>query len=237
MLDKVSIPSPPLEPPVSLLISCLASIPFYDKSYVTGSRPFPAFNVDKLTEILDLSVRAYRHDDMDSIVPLIGLLLLIAQSASSEVKVRLRTRLLPADQDRTTVLGQGDSLSHRLLRLGTEPMTPRLKDLVPALLFELSDKDPKQFVHNIGFGYGAGLLYSMGIPFSKDDLEVENSEYAAERSEVNPITGQRRDMEPKFDLPEMTEEEKEREAERLFVLFERFVLASVPLLLLTYSLD
>ena len=39
--------------------------------------------------------------------------------------------------------------------------------------------------------------------------------------EINPITGQRTDMEPVDTGPEMTDEEKEREAERLFVLFER----------------
>lgn len=39
--------------------------------------------------------------------------------------------------------------------------------------------------------------------------------------EINPVTGQRRDMEPEGEEAEMTEEEKEREAERLFVLFER----------------
>ncbi len=39
--------------------------------------------------------------------------------------------------------------------------------------------------------------------------------------EINPITGQRRDMEPRDEGPEMTDEEKEREAEKLFVLFER----------------
>ena len=40
--------------------------------------------------------------------------------------------------------------------------------------------------------------------------------------EINPVTGQRRDMENAPEV-EMTEEEKEREAERLFVLFERYV--------------
>jgi hypothetical protein len=41
---------------------------------------------------------------------------------------------------------------------------------------------------------------------------------------INPITGQRLDMEEKEDGgPPMTEAEKEREAERLFVLFERYV--------------
>ena len=44
------------------------------------------------------------------------------------------------------------------------------------------------------------------------------------RAPVNPVTGQRLDMEPRDEGPPMTEEEKEREAERLFVLFERYVL-------------
>ena len=40
-------------------------------------------------------------------------------------------------------------------------------------------------------------------------------------NEINPVTGQRRDMELAVEGPEMTDEEKEREAEKLFVLFER----------------
>jgi hypothetical protein len=40
---------------------------------------------------------------------------------------------------------------------------------------------------------------------------------------VNPITGQRLDMEESGDVEPMSQEEKEREAERLFVLFERYV--------------
>ena len=40
--------------------------------------------------------------------------------------------------------------------------------------------------------------------------------------DINPITGQRRDMEPQIpEGPPMTEDEKLREAERMFVLFER----------------
>ncbi|KAH6853508.1 guanine nucleotide exchange factor synembryn-like protein [Chaetomium sp. MPI-CAGE-AT-0009] len=49
----------------------------------------------------------------------------------------------------------------------------------------------------------------------------ESGESAAGRRAVNPITGQFLDEERFPDLPEMTMEEKEREAERLFVLFER----------------
>lgn len=43
-----------------------------------------------------------------------------------------------------------------------------------------------------------------------------------ETEEINPITGQYVSKEEKLpDLKDMTDEEKEREAERLFVLFER----------------
>jgi len=43
---------------------------------------------------------------------------------------------------------------------------------------------------------------------------------------VNPITGQLLEKEEKIDEgPPMTQEQKEREAERMFVLFERSVLS------------
>ena len=43
----------------------------------------------------------------------------------------------------------------------------------------------------------------------------------AQGEDINPVTGQRLAAEPENPEPEMTDEEKEREAERLFVLFER----------------
>jgi Guanine nucleotide exchange factor synembryn len=41
------------------------------------------------------------------------------------------------------------------------------------------------------------------------------------RADINPITGQRLDAEPNLDLAQMTDEEKEHAAQRLFILFER----------------
>lgn len=43
----------------------------------------------------------------------------------------------------------------------------------------------------------------------------------AQEKEINPITGQYVSSEKQPDLKDMTDEEKEREAEKLFVLFER----------------
>lgn len=154
-------------------------------------------------------------------MPLLMILLRVAQSKSPAARSRLHEHLLPSDQDRVRPLGQGDSLPHRLLRLAATSMQAGLREIVLTLYFELSDKDPSQFVHNVGFGNAAGFIASQGIQVSQDDLAGDKRTGGG--SDFNPITGQKRDMEPQPSLPEMTGEEKEREAERLFVLFERFV--------------
>lgn len=62
------------------------------------------------------------------------------------------------------------------------------------------------------------------LPFPENALATEDPGArltSVDGREINPITGQMRDMEPEDELPEMTDEEKEAEAEKLFVLFER----------------
>lgn len=92
------------------------------------------------------------------------------------------------------------------------------KNLVSALLFQLSHADPNEFVKNVGYGYASGYLISQGIAAPDDAMKSSQSMGG---DPINPITGQRLSAEDVSDLPEMTDEEKEREAERLFVLFER----------------
>ena len=276
MLNNVPIPSPPLQPPVLSLINSLVHLDLKSKK-TQDSTPNPLFaqfdsdiNVDRFARILDLALRTYNDEDMDKYgSPLVQVLLQIAECAPPGPKAHLRALLLPSNQDRDRVLGSGDSLPARLLRLSTAPIAFHLRELVPALLFELSDRDAKQFVRNVGYGFAAGFLLSKGVQLPSSPLEAwgtgdmdgdnadrsrvwskmeeseidneaeggngENSTKAGTESfEVNPITGQRRDMEPKLHMPEMTDKENEREAERLFVLFERSVLASFHYFLLTF---
>jgi hypothetical protein len=244
MLNNVTIPSPPLQPPVSLLINCLVHLDLGDKDTrnLAQDHMIPQFdsdiNLDRLAHILDLATRAYTDKDIDQhCSPLIQVLLRIAEIAPPGPKAHLRRLLLPSNQDRERVLGKGNSLSARLLRLSSAPMTLHLRELIPALLFELSDKDAKLFVQNVGYGFAAGFLLSKGVQLPPGALEAwgtgdiddnnvnrnsgGNETEETEIGNINPITGQRRDMEPKLNIPEMTDEEKEREAERLFVLFER----------------
>jgi len=222
---------------VSQLVNCLVFLPFEDKSNpATECHLFPSFdsntNVNKLIEILDLAVRTYSDDVLNTCgSPLVRLLIRIAEASPSKPKSHLRARLLPSDQSRERVLGTGDSLPDMLLKFCTSPAAPHLQQLVPALLFELSDRNPKRFTQNVGYGYAAGYLFSRGVQLSPEDWGAGDSRNTIGRFECNPITGQRRDMELKHDLPKMTDEEKEREAERLFVLFERSAPTSVSFLL------
>lgn len=216
MLERAPIPSPPLSSPVPLLFSSLLSIPFTDK--------FPDSITDKLVDILDLALPTHLNDGEDlehTVSPLMGLLLRIADQ--SETRSRLRARLIVSEDDHAIVLGRGDSLPHRPIRLSAEITVPTLKQLTTLLLFKLSDEDSNQLIANVGYGYGVGILQSMNKPFSSSDLEARQTGTAA--SDINPITGQRLDAEAesRSDLAVMTQEEKEREAERFFVLFERSV--------------
>lgn len=95
-------------------------------------------------------------------------------------------------------------------------------------MFELSDKNPKLLVRNIGYMYASGVSQSLGMLLSSGISSTCNTRSNTKilqgsrvGHEVNPVTGQWRDAESVDGVPEMTDEEKEREAERLFVLFER----------------
>lgn len=70
------------------------------------------------------------------------------------------------------------------------------------------------------FGYGnvAGFLFHKGV-FSAPQASSSSSTAASTSDQIDPITGTI--VQPKIELPEMSDEEKEREMEKLFVLFDR----------------
>ena len=245
LLRRVAIPSPPLQPPVSSLINCLV---FSKLENAAEGQPrhadvFPNHennaNVERLSKILSLAAQSYGSEDLEKHgSPLVQLLLKVAEIAPPQPKARLKSHVLPSDEDRETVLGEGNSLSAILLRAASSVTSSKLRYLIPSLFFELSDRDPRRLVHNVGYGYGSGFLVSLGIQLSSNSSDFPASEEGKDRFiyiqqskqiltvkspelNINPISGQMLDKEPNINHPEMTDEEKEREAERLFVLFER----------------
>lgn len=242
ILSNVKIPSPPLQPPVTYLINSLLNLDLADERarHFTQNPLFPLFsptcNVDHLIGILDTSVRQYKEEQLEQLaVPLVSLIRTVYDCAPETVKGHMRSALLPSNEERVQPLGTSDTLSAFLLRLSTSPVAPSLRETVSNLLFELSGRDATSFVRNVGYGFASGFLLTHDLPVPENAMEAWSTEVGTGEQpedpgekvsnvdgvEINPVTGQRRDMEAIEPLPDMTEEEKEREAERLFVLFER----------------
>lgn len=241
IISHIQLPAPPLQPPLTYLINSLINLNLEnDTSASPSSNSNPLFpasdqncHVTRLIQILDVSIRHYKEDELEILAPpLVTLLRKIYFAAPSSVQSYTRISLLPSIDERAQPLGRSDSLPSRLLRLSTSPVAPNLRESVSSMLFELSDQDPTTFVRNVGYGFASGFLITHNLAVPEGSLRASSSggddaEDPGERLtcvdglEINPVTGQLKDKEPVVSGPAMTDEEKEIEAEKLFVLFER----------------
>ncbi|KAE8147970.1 guanine nucleotide exchange factor [Aspergillus avenaceus] len=225
IISRIDIPAQPLDGLMSYLLNCLSTLDLENKKGkpFDGNPLFPTFNqncnVDKLINILDQATSAYSPQELETkSIPLLHALITIYELAPDGPRKYMEWLLLPEDNDRSQPIGQSDTLSSKLLKLSTAPY-PNLKTAISELMFVLSGKNAENLTKNIGYGFAAGLLATRGMEIPKTAGEA----FAEEKfdPEINPITGQRWDAEKQDTGTPMSQEEKEREAERLFVLFER----------------
>lgn len=222
----------PLETPFGPLINSLINLDFKDSDTMHDLFPKidPIFNAARFVELLDLAIRSYKEDELDQqISPLLTLMRKVYDVAPTDVKSYMKMLVLPSDSDRKQPLGRTETLSSRLLRLSTSPLAPQSREGISSLLFEMSDKDARKFVQNVGYGFASGFLFQHNIPIPENALDAFStnggdgkSSSSMHEKRINPITGQATEFESKFEGPEMTQAEKEREAERLMVLFDRY---------------
>ncbi|KIY61996.1 hypothetical protein CYLTODRAFT_494944 [Cylindrobasidium torrendii FP15055 ss-10] len=192
----------------------------YDLLEVTFAHYFPGdIDVD------DISVRRRPKeekldDTLDDIgAPLILLITRLCLSDEAGARTRLRDWLLPADLDRSSPLEQRADTLGRCIRLLSSVYHARLKDSVGEMLFAIANQDPSTLSAMVGYGNVAGFLFNKGIlsappPPTTDGVDIGSSDGRA----INPITG---NTMPQPEPEEMTEEEKEAEMDKLFVLFDR----------------
>ncbi|EST06836.1 Guanine nucleotide exchange factor, Ric8 [Kalmanozyma brasiliensis GHG001] len=152
------------------------------------------------------------------------LLLLLRKTAAEDDDLRsiLRTILLPNDLDRSLALDRRLDVLGRLIRLMSSVTLPRTARASGELLLALCNGEAKQMTDTIGYGPCAGFLMNTGLASA---LPTGSAAQANGNGRaVDPITGEYEptDTERAMDeMSRMTEEEKEAEAERLFVLFDR----------------
>ncbi|ELU39698.1 Ric8 domain-containing protein [Rhizoctonia solani AG-1 IA] len=127
-------------------------------------------------------------------------------------RTRMAAVVLPPDMDRSSPLEKKDDFLGRCIRLMTSVYYPTLNDAIGELLFVLCGSDGQALSAAIGYGNAAGHLYNKGI--------MAPPPASSGGDDINPITGTR-EAPSGPSLSEMTDEEKQREAEKLFVLFDR----------------
>ena len=231
------LPTPPLKSPIMYILNALLNLDLASAEKKTPIGPearssplFPYSNpeqvADRLTSIFNKAIVTMPENELDqAAAPLCTLIRRLYGLAQPQMKEWMRWIMLPRERDRDKPLGTGDTMAARLLRLSCSPGLPTLRENISSLLFEMSDKDANKFVKNIGYGFAAGFLMNHNIEIPSNAAEASSmSSGDTDAGAINPITGQRLSAEEMVGSSEendMTQEEKEREAERLFVLFER----------------
>ncbi|KZS93992.1 hypothetical protein SISNIDRAFT_453692 [Sistotremastrum niveocremeum HHB9708] len=176
-----------------------------------------------LIEVDALEIRQRIRGDLaspDEIIPP-GVMLLRRMAVKDEgARRRLRAWLFPDDLDRTVPLPQHDSLLGRLVRTLSSVHYATLRGAAGEFLFAVCDSDPMTLSSLVGYGNVAGFLFNKGIMSAPGTTPSTDASGMKDSDKINPITGTYYSEGPGPD-DEMTEEEKEREAEKLFVLFDR----------------
>ncbi|KAI0007189.1 guanine nucleotide exchange factor [Xylariaceae sp. FL0662B] len=214
----------PLDSPIVFLVNALLNLNLGAKEIRSSLYPNnePTMLAERLVDLLDRSRTGYDDAELEtSFTALVGIIRATHEYGPADVRKLIRARLLPSESDRNEVLGRTNSLPSWLLKTSTNPLTPQLRDTISELLFDLSDKDASTFVENVGYGFASGFLFSRNLPVPQNASEAYSDSESSHNRPVNPVTGQFLDRERGPEAPVMSEAEKEREAERLFVLFER----------------
>ncbi|KDQ14105.1 hypothetical protein BOTBODRAFT_110519 [Botryobasidium botryosum FD-172 SS1] len=156
----------------------------------------------------------------DTAIPLVVLITRLVGGDESAMK-RMRSWLLPEDLVRSSPLEKREDLLGRCIRLMGSVYYPRLKDSIGEMMFQVCDADANTLTAQIGYGNAAGYLFNQGMlaPPPTNSTSGAGASGTGSNPEINPITGTTQSFQSSE--PEMTDEEKEREAERLFVLFDR----------------
>ncbi|XP_046906741.1 synembryn-A [Hypomesus transpacificus] len=149
--------------------------------------------------------------------------------AHRETRLYLRTHILPPLRDASLRPEEGSTVKSKLIRLMTH-MDTDLKHCAADLIFVLCKENVSRFVKYTGYGNAAGLLATRGLLGGQrskctggqysSDSDSDTEEYRQVKGRVNPVTG-RVEEELPDPMEGMTEEEKEEEAQRLVMLFNK----------------
>jgi len=177
--------------------------------------------VAKLLLFLDTQISNANAEFMaEDVFPLLGVL---TKMASEEKWVRryMKSKILPLPIDRFVRPEVGNSLKAKIIRIMTSPKTP-LNVAAGNFLFTLCKRNGKKFTRHVGWGNGIGVLGQLNIFHQNSPIVDTESENDVDGDDdFDPVTGARATDNAVSPISQMSEDEKEAEAERLVHLFDR----------------
>ncbi|KAI6046528.1 guanine nucleotide exchange factor [Pisolithus marmoratus] len=157
------------------------------------------------------------ESSMSDIISPLVLLITRFCLGDDDAKLRIRNWFVPENLDRTKPLEGRDDVLGRCLRVLQCVYHERLGKCIGEMFFAMYDSNPNNLT-TLGYGNFAGFLFNKGITTGPPPSESAPQMTTSDGRQIDPITGTVvKEREP----DDMTEEEKEREAEKLFVLFDR----------------
>ncbi|XP_054913980.1 synembryn-A isoform X2 [Poeciliopsis prolifica] len=186
-------------------------------------------NMDCVHTLLAFMERRLEAGDRvkEKLTPILNLLTESCR-AHRETRLYIRKHILPPLRDVSHRPEEGDTVKSRLVRLMTHLDTD-LKHCAADLLFVLCKENVRRFVKYTGYGNAAGLLATRGLLGGQravsdakysSDSDSDTEEYREMKDRINLVTG-RVEAEQSNPMEGMTEEEKEEEAKRLIMLFNK----------------
>ncbi|KAI8724612.1 hypothetical protein NCS52_00030800 [Fusarium sp. LHS14.1] len=208
ILLKHPDPEPkPLDGPFKALISAFTNLDFETEKNKASLYPKgDAFKfTDRLINILESVVRAYAETELDEFAsPTAKVIRKVYISAPDLVKKHMRGLIMPTAEDRVDELGTRDTLPGKLLKHLTSRKCPVFRVDISDLFLEMSDRDANKYVENVGYGFAGGLFLQESMPIPASATEAFSG-------------GAGGSQEPRV----LTQEEKDRQTEQLFELFDR----------------
>ncbi|XP_061780555.1 chaperone Ric-8B [Nerophis lumbriciformis] len=192
-----------------------------------GVETYGGKNMDAIQVLLDFMEKRIDKGSnyIEGLTPVLSLLT-EASRRHREIRRYVKAQVLPPLKDVKTRPEVGTTTRNKLVRLMTHVEMP-VKTAAAEFLFVLCKESVDKLCKYTGYGHAAGILLNKGLLGGgrgeteyTDDEDTDTEEYKTAKPFINPITGHVEEPMPN-PMEEMTEEQKEYEAEKLATLLNK----------------
>uniref|UniRef100_A0A3Q2P424 Synembryn n=1 Tax=Fundulus heteroclitus TaxID=8078 RepID=A0A3Q2P424_FUNHE len=209
----------------NLPVSCLDVL--IDMPVLGGVEEYGGKNMEAVQVLLDFMERRIDKGSnyKEGLTPVLSLLT-EGSRCHREIRRYIKTQVLPPLKDVKNRPEVGTTVRNKLVRLMTH-VDMGVKQTAAEFLFVLCKESVDNLLKYTGYGNAAGLLVARGLlaggrgetQYSEDE-DSDTDEYKSAKPFINPITGHVEEPIPN-PIEEMTEEQKEYEAEKLANMFDK----------------